>query len=670
MNVISAGCRPFFILFIFVFSSTYAGAKNSSFKVRGQVYLDKNKNGIREANEPGVGGVEIQVGELKATTFHNGEFSLKAPVGDNLSKINLITHTLPAGSILTSSPLQILNKSGFQSNEVSFGVWIPQDKFLVKKYPKYSDDKMIKVSTAPVVWELKGTSLYLSGVEVSKLKQLSEIYSYQEHVLTYDKTTLNFEDGLDEMKLFFTKHNKKLSHFFFVEFGLPKGWKKNGKRSEILESSLRREIKKELPISDFSIKFKKNKETKVSVRHQFTLENKSNCIVSGDEGTTSQLSNLSKVSYPIEGKKTHKSILTCGKESFTFMITFDPNKRRLMVEKNNKQITIPISWSDVESRKVKASFEETEDLFEVEGSKYFDQSRDLKIHFKVKSLKYKRYTLNGIPYSGLDAHDYLYEGVPGANQLSFIPLVKKKELGVFKYQFDLLKLPTFYFEPFMGKYSQKSISNKFDVNYKIESITRAGLKTQFYFNKSFGVNLKYTTDTTGSSFRKFDGSSTEAKHTNMQGHLVYRHRWNERDYKSIQLKYYLGFQKKDFPLDENVNIHFPEGSTGAHFGFQLLKEPFLFEELGSSTSVFYGFSNPENHDFTISQELRLNLNKLGKLFGTKPHFVYRNRYGYWHKFRLVVGIEVERDRTKVQNIPNARVKDEKVIFKTGLAFQF
>ncbi len=642
----------------------------ASTEVEGVVYLDKNRNGSRESQEHGIGGVLLRFGEKSVVTDKYGKFYLKAGVNRDLIQVKLDGHSLPPGAQLTTPDHIIVNKKSPDFLSSNFGLWYQpvknKLKFTSKKYQNLKRGKV-----AELVLTIEGNKLFGNGSFIGKLTSEKTSYSSQNHLIQIDGTSLEMERGdTQEMRALLSKHDSSGAHTFYVSASFPKKLGAIEEKLKVLKIKLEAVIKKYLKNPRIIIKYVKGN-SELKIRHNFKLAQKLNCRLNlSEENTSHRLNRFTPAKIWVSQDQPLKGNLSCGGKEDPFSLILHERQNRFLFTFSGETKKISVGWGKIKKREAKQE-KETDTRLSMEASPHLEDSRDLDVFLRFDTKDINELSINGIPLSSTgDLSPYVFHGKPGKNILNILYSDKKGQDRQNLYNLYLLELPRVYFETNYSQYSQKSVSNKFDVNYKVGRINRAGLKATVFHYTNFGFDFRYSSDTTGPSFKRINGQSSSAKHSEMQLHLGYRHRYTKGLFGSPVLSYFLGFQQKEFPLLQDTIIHFPEKFSGFHMRTELLLDPFVLESLSSNTSLSYGFAKPESHVMKIAQEFRISLNHLGGVLGVKPHYTYFYRYGYWHRIKLVLGYAYERDRRRVANTPNARILDEMSVFKLGFAFQY
>jgi hypothetical protein len=631
--------------------------------VQGSVFRDENQNGTQDLNESGIGGIELSLNRDHFRTNEDGKFSHTINVEDEFSTLFINEEKLPAGSRLTSAPSFIITKSKLNFSNASFGIWFPSEK---TQYPKSQDSKVQSSTQKGFQFRVSDHKLYLNDVPAVKFSP-----SLKSSTTEDVKLELNEKGELaDEKKFqaFIEKLQKKLVQNEITEFTLKASRPlKNVEETEELDDLAQKysaQLKKLLPLKTINRELG-FKGSYIEILARLGIRSPEKCRLYYGAMTFEVEKN--KPYFLSIGSKD-KVILEAqcpGKNSKIEIQVMDEN---FIAQVENKSLGGSVVFSDSGTSKAAQDISNQGELV-IEQNRYLEKNRDQYAQFWLTSHNLKSYTINGRTFrpSTIPQH-YLHAGKSGDNKLNISMTDRDGVERVAKHEFSLFQQRKFYFSTTLDSYDLRSRSSKFNFNYDIPTQKRTNTEVLYFYHENWGLRFNHVRDISKQTTELAGGGSESYQRTDTQIHSAYRFKVFHSGYFAPVLHLYAGLEIKDSGLPKNSILHFPKKFQGLSLGGELLKENFFTTQVASSTALFLGYKNSDNRTIRLTQEFRVNLNRMGQLFSAQKEYIYGPTYRGWNNVRLVFGINYEADEREAENV-TAKISDKTIAYRLGLAIQ-
>lgn len=629
-------------------------------QVQGTVFFDSNQNGVRELSEIGLGGIQVLVNMEKVLyTDEHGSFQDQIDVEDNFATLSINEQFVPAGSRLTTSPSQIINDANVNYSNLVFGIYYAE---VTHRFPKKNDKQNnTKSDGYTFTFQIEDHKVLINQVPVFAFSE-SAASPVQENlkIPSSEMTVIQSKEFLAYLKKLKSFSNNFVLKDLKIKVSKSIENIKNTEAIEELARLIEIEIQKNIKISraekDFSFE-----EDKIEVSAFLGMKNPNKCRVYHN-ATTFEVSSK-PISLNIGSALNTNFEIDCPEKFKSIDINILDEKFFAKVDKKTVSGDVSIVNNVKENQKPSKSW------LELSEGKYLEKNRDRWAQFVLKSSGLKSYTINGkVVKNTTDGQVYLHKGEPGKNTLNISMQDYDGHERVSKHEFKLQDQRKFYFSTTLDTYDLKSQSSKFNFNYDIPTERRLNVDALYFFQKSLGVHFNHIEDISGSTTELTGGGETTYKRKENQLHGIYRFKILHQGYYAPVLQLYGGVQMKQAGLPKDSVFHFPEDFNGLSVGAELYKENFLTTQIENSTA-FFAAMDGDQKTYRFIQELRFNLNYLGKLFRQKAHYIYGPTYTGWNNSRLVVGINYEIDKRNAENA-DAVIEDTLVAYRIGLAFQF
>jgi hypothetical protein len=638
-----------------------AELKATTIRVQGSVYYDSNQNGVKDIDEFGVGGVKLFLNhdDQDISTDERGRYQIETSTEDEYITLSLNQDFLPAGSLLTTPPTQVIGPNHLYS-DVSFGIRYPLETF---KYPREGEESIRQESEDMFFYfKLKDDQLILNDIVLMTFPgKASKVFNHQIK-LEFKKAGPDPNKIIAEVVAQFREYAKR-AHVNTLLIKRPAN-SKSALSSEELDQfteQLEKAIRAVITVEKIQ-KSDPSGSNSLEIIAELSERNLNRCRIYVDSSTF-EVSALKQASIKI-GQKSRVDLKLDCPDSFKkaridilddhFIARFDDKTLNGQLKKEEQE--------DLKHRPINA-------WLEIQQGKLIHKNRDHFAQLQVKGVNLKSFSINGKIYAGdQKSQTYLHKGRAGKNTLK-IRMVEKDEIErVARHRFKLMEQRKFYFSSTLDSYALESMSSKFNYSYNIPTQRRLNTQALVFPTSSYGLHLNHVEDSEPSTTDLVGGGRKNYRRREDQIHGVYRFKIFHQGFYAPVLHLYGGIQVKEAGLPTDSVFHFPAKFSGISLGAELYKEYFLSRYIENSSAVFVA-SDGSDHTFKFIQEIRYNLNYVGKLLGIKPTYVYGPVYGIWGNFRLVAGINYEIDKRIAENA-DAVVSDKLVAYRIGVAFQY
>lgn len=596
--------------------------------VKGSVFLDLNKNGLRELNEPPVTGIElIESNKSRHLNKLDGSFEINSFVEDEFAEVKVNKDSLPPGSYVTTQDGVRIYKNGNRFKVFDIGLYFLEKKTVYDFSPTGHENKFL------VIPELIDTrfSLRSDGIYVNERRWARSDLFFEKTLLEKESFILGFDtDTLeifqDELKLLknFVKQNIQKVRTVEIIVSMPKPLNDiairekqrdliaNDARIAVLSEGIAdKNIKvikqwgiKSLNINFYffnndiakcSVKFDDRRTRYVSLQQDFSLRHGWGKPIKGSIKCADKQQEFSipavKISNGSYGKNPLFNFLNPGNKDY-FQIKFDSEKPLDVVLNGNvldkglvevpvkqfeKQYDFFLTMQDGFNLKVpveviqidylKEKIKNTQQYLEIYQSKYVDESRDLNIHIRGKAKNLQKVSINGRLFTPkeFDEITYSLKGNKGVNKVKYSLVGENDVLKNYSEEIDLYSWENNITAIRYGAYRQVSTAKNFNTKFTLPIVYRAEVDTLHRLKKTdYKVHGMFATDISTINLTKFDGTETTARNFEGQFHLVKSFWGDAKKYNSIQYRFYLGGLFKKFDSDPQVRVQVPQDLFALH----------------------------------------------------------------------------------------------------------
>jgi hypothetical protein len=334
--------------------------------------------------------------------------------------------------------------------------------------------------------------------------------------------------------------------------------------------------------------------------------------------------------------------------------------------------------------KTKPSIEKNlTEYFTMYEPKYIKESRDSRLFFRFKGKGMYRMEINGQKYTSKQTQHigFNFQGTRDDDKNYLFIKWKNNagKSGKLKYRFPVLYDPQYHLQMDWGIYNwNRSSTNVFQVQNRVNNITYFNASFRYFPVRKWGAHFSFGWDIDRVILTRAASSLPSAvptRHFDIKVNLLRRFFTDQTSFFSDTFTLFTGFHYKSFdPETIVVSFDIPEDIFGPHIGGEYVIPEFAgFQHIDLATMAGFTFAinRPTNYSFIAGQEIRFNMNGLGKWFGIRPYFNHHYRYGsVWQNMRFHMGLYVEVQNADIANEPRGTVRDEFYKFQTAISYQF
>jgi hypothetical protein len=616
-----------------------------------------------DLGEWGVGGIQVLINhENPIYTSPQGTYQIEISSEDPFVSVSLNQDLLPAGTRLTTSPSLVVHDQHQNYSRPSFGIYYPLTTI---KYPKEGNKlAKVKAETEEMTFTFKvlGPKLFVNDALLMEFPEVSSLTFKEETTLDLKGFEAGRGGGFKSLlsRLSDLSKNSEIK-LLTIRVAKQRHPHMSSDQIEKLLSKIISEIKKLIKVDkiiideDFSGR-------PLKILTELGTRNPQKCRIYNDSTTLEvnqkktavfKFNNRSPINFSVDCPERFKKVRFNFIED-TFIAKFE-----------NTTINGDLSFQETSTFGAK----QIKSWIEISEGRYINKNRDHYAQFQLSGHNLESFSVDGKIYRGDQANQiYLHEGRPGSNSLKLKLIEKDGHEWVSQHRFKLMKSRKFYFSSTLDNYNLESRSSKFNYNYNLPTEKRMNLQLLAFLGASYGIHLNHIEDVSNPSSELIAGGSANYKRIENQIHGVYRFKIFHQGYYAPVIQLYGGVQLKDAGLPKDSIFQYPQKFSGISFGAEFYKEHLLDSQLENSSAIFVS-STKSDQTIRFIQELRLNLNQIGKVIGMKPTYIYGPTYTGWSHLRLVAGINYEIDKRSGENA-DAVITDRLVAYRIGLAFQY
>ncbi|MBT3981022.1 MAG: hypothetical protein HOE90_06685 [Bacteriovoracaceae bacterium] len=694
----------------------------------GQVYFDQNKNGVKESNEFGIGGVKILSSDgVSATTNDSGRFEIKAKADKFFQEIAIDENTVPAGAVVTTAKsLGIDIRTNFV-REINFGLHFPLRTYFFAAPDNETKNLFIDLpSKYSVSFKLDGGRITIND-EVTLDRSFPVVKKVRPFYFTYNPTIWSVSKSTVKQLYNFTKSNHAEIDSMVLTIFHPPLTDQNQRSFE--------RLKKEIQISLVERGLAKNKiifktvggNKKYKIKADIDFHSYKECSIGPSQMKQKPIAEGQKITYEIGASQGLSVLVRCGKKSTTIALPWFKLKgkkglfqdlEQYRKKSDQKEILIPIShhrdWNLFQNGTLRASnnliltpdlksetieFElknelgitlaftiKVEDLTRefnrdgkveqpgllVQSSKHMENSRDLNVFFRFTPKGIKSYQVT-IPKKEAKsvASGIHYAGEKEGNHLEIELTDLRNRSILHEINFNLLHDAYVDLKVFYGMYNARRRSTFLKTENIYKGIYNYGGELNIFPFRWLGFGGQYYKDRLPLLISTLSGQKIKTYHKESRVYLAAKLFFQKTNYLSPRITFMGGLHWKKFNPGQKSIPFYAKDFYGAEIGVEFVFPKLVFGYATPGITIFYGpgFDHTTNYTYEVRGDLRYSLNNIAKLLPIGKYFDYEEKVPIAENFHLILSGILQNDRRKIMNAPYGKHREQIKGIKLGLQFE-
>ncbi|MBL7664092.1 MAG: hypothetical protein JNM93_03075 [Bacteriovoracaceae bacterium] len=671
----------------------------------------------------------------KAVSRPDGSFSLYTDRKETFIRIKLDLNTLPPGSILTTPPEHYVNLDGSQLSQLDFGMTYPEEEtifgrphhekyqyyfshpysikhtFTLKEDGIYFNDNLwlqfsstegrkemqIRFDTNTLIFDEYILKDYLRFLDLNahQIRQINllvpDTSDKNIDLLSRELRVKTIRSKVEQQKIFFRKTNRSLDPGVMIAQieMIKRDLLSEACTLNVLEISQKVGYRDSFVFEADPFKEHKGKVLCDGVAYSFVIPKaKLQKAVHGLNRISDFVYYKDKEFMQLDFETTYKSEvyhdnqLLKNNRFLVDMEDLDDELQFLVQGPDGYKYKIPLQIGIPDILKDKVEDQTPKEYLSLFESRYLKEARDRRLFFRFKGENLHNVTINGHTYTGEETSHigFNFDGTR-EDEYNFMKVEYKTASGskeIFRYDFPVLYESRYFLQASYGTYNfNRNSNNIFSVNSEAKNVRYADVRFRYYPKRWWGLGLSYAWDVDKIILTQLaaPNAKIQTRHNDLKIDLLRRFYQDVNEFNTLKYTGFFGIGYKSFdPGTQVLSFDIPEDILGPHLGGELLiEEAFGKEYIDLSTQLHFilGINDTNNYALQASQELHVNLNKLGKFFGITPYYNHHFRYGStFQKFRLVFGLHFKLDNAVLANANRGEVRENQYAGTVGLNFQY